>query len=99
MLFTPLNKHLLIEEIEIEEDEESLIALPEEYKQNTGSRYVMVRFLSCADDCALIYDNLFNIEKEILLAVDGSMIEEVIIDNNLFLIIHQNHVVGVVEGS
>ena len=96
MIFTPLNKHLLIEEFSVSEQEDSLIALPEDYVKKSG-RYCTVRFICHAPDCWSLYDDLFDSDKEVVLVVDRSMIEEVFINDHKYAIIHQNYVVGVME--
>jgi hypothetical protein len=56
MVFVPVNKHLLIEEINLSKKEETLIALPEDYVKKSGDRYCTVRFICHADDCWSMYD-------------------------------------------
>ena len=97
MVFVPLNKHLLVEEIDLSEKEESLIALPEDYVKKSGDRYCTVRFICNAEDCISIYDDLFDSSGDVILVVEKSMIEEVFIKDNKYSIIHQNYVVGVME--
>ena len=97
MVFVPLNKHLLVEEIDLSEKEESLIALPEDYVKKSGDRYCTVRFVCNAEDCISIYEDLFDSNGDVILVVEKSMIEEVFIKDNKYSIIHQNYVVGVME--
>ena len=97
MVFVPLNKHLLVEEIDLSEKEESFIALPEDYIKKSGERYCTVRFVCNAEDCISIYDDLFDSDGDVILVVEKSMIEEVFIKDNKYSIIHQNYVVGVME--
>ena len=97
MVFVPLNKHLLVEEIDLSEKEESLIALPEDYVKKSGDRYCTVRFICNAEDCISIYDDFFDSNGDVILVVEKSMIEEVFIKDNKYSIIHQNYVVGVME--
>lgn len=97
MLFVPLNKHLLVEELKVEQENKSLIALPEDYVNNTKGRYTTVRFIGCAEDCNQVYEELFDSKQDVILAVDQTMLEDVFIGDQKFLIIHQNHIVGVME--
>ena len=97
MIFTPLNKHLLVSEVDLSEKKEVLIELPEDYRQSNESRYTTVKFLSFAEDCMAIYEDLFDSKGEVILVVDKSMIEEVIIKDTKYSIIHQNHVIGALE--
>lgn len=97
MVFVPLNKHLLVEEINLSKKEESLIALPEDYVKKAGDRYCTVRFVCPSDDCLSIYEDLFDSDNDVILVVEKSMIEEVFIRDNKYSIIHQNYVVGVME--
>ena len=96
MLFTPINKYLLVEAFEIPKERDSLIELPEEYKKKSGGRYIPVRFLSCAPDCTGVYGELFDVEDEVILVVDQSMIEDILIGDSKYSIIHQNHIVGII---
>ena len=97
MVFVPLNKHLLVEEVDLSTKQESLIALPEDYVKKSGDRYCTVRFICNAEDCISIYDDLFDSSGDVILVVEKSMIEEVFIKDNKYSIIHQNYVVGVME--
>ena len=97
MIFVPVNKHLLVEEIDLSEQKQSLVALPEDYVKKSGDRYCTVRFMCHADDCWSMYDDLFDSDKDVILVVEKSMIEEVFIKDNKYSIIHQNYVVGVME--
>ena len=49
--FKPLNKHILVELQDKEEDNTSPILIPEDAKLSRGGRYEMVRFIQAADDC------------------------------------------------
>lgn len=97
MVFVPVNKHLLVEEINLSNQEETLIALPEDYVKKSGDRYCTVRFICHADDCWSMYDDLFDSNGDVVLAVERSMIEEVFIKDNKYSIVHQNYVVGILE--
>ncbi len=97
MIFVPVNKHLLVEEIDLSEQKQSLVALPEDYVKKSGDRYCTVRFMCHADDCWSMYDDLFDSDKDVILVVEKSMIEEVFIKDDKYSIIHQNYVVGVME--
>jgi len=97
MVFVPVNKHLLVEEINLSKQEETLIALPEDYVKKSGDRYCTVRFICHSDDCWSMYDDLFDSEGDVILAVERSMIEEVFIRDKKYSVIHQNYVVGIVE--
>jgi len=98
-VFVPLNKHLLIEKIKLKTKKESLVSLPEGYVKQTEGRYTTVRFIGCAVDCDNLYEDFFDSKGDIILAVDRSLIEEVIINDTKYFIIHQNHVVGVMEAD
>ena len=97
MIFVPLNKHLLIEEIDLSEKQDSLVSLPEDYIRKSSDRYCTVRFICHAEDCISLYEELFNSSGDVILVVEKSMIEEVIIKDNKYSIVHQNYVVGVME--
>jgi len=96
-IFVPLNKHLLIEKVNLNSQKKTLIELPDDYLHNSHERYTTVRLISGALDCDSIYEKFCNSADEIILAVDRSMIEEVIISNIKYSLIHQNNIVGVME--
>ena len=60
MIFVPLNKHLLIEEIDLSEKQDSLVSLPEDYIKKSGDRYCTARFICHAEDCISLYEELFD---------------------------------------
>ena len=98
-IFMPMNKHLLVEPVDLSPKKESLLALPEDYKAQTKGRYETVKFVSMADDCDNVFDTLFDFEGEVILIVDKTTLEEVFIKDNKYSIVHQNGVVGVMEVS
>ena len=91
MILDPRNRHLLVEIIpEEEEQEKSTVLLPDNYRP-TKSQHVAVRLLEKAPDC--------NIECShgSVLVVESSMINEIRHDNQVFHLVLENYVLGVIE--
>jgi len=98
-IFTPVNKHLLIEKIDLDSKKEGLVELPEDYVKKNLNRYIPVKFLSHSADCDILYENFFGSSIKVILVVDQTMIEEVIIEDINYSLVHQNNVIGVMENT
>jgi co-chaperonin GroES (HSP10) len=96
-MFIPLNKHFLVEPVDLSPKKESLVAVPDDYKASTEGRYQTVKFLSMSDDCDTIFDILFDSVGDVILIVDKTTMEEVFIKDVKYTIVHQNGIVGVME--
>ena len=72
-MFTNIyNRHVLVELVEEEEEvQESLIALPDDYRK-TESPYVVVKVLEKADNCSLFleYGDYIVIERRMLIEIE-----------------------------
>tara|TARA_R100000008_G_scaffold19975_3_gene10333 strand:+ start:19021 stop:19296 length:276 start_codon:yes stop_codon:yes gene_type:complete len=91
-MLKPLNRYILIDLPQSPEQEtDSLIVLPEEYKPKEEERYVQVRAVCAAPDAR------FNLSEGVNLVVDRSMIEEISIGATIYNVILDNYVVGMIE--
>jgi len=90
MRLKPMNRHLLIELIELEQQETDLgILLPENYKP-TLDHHAAVRLLDSAGDCTQIG----NLVIGSTFIVNRSMIEEVGFNGKKYHVILENHIIG-----
>mgnify|MGYP003635065331 CR=1 FL=1 len=85
----PCNRHIYIDPLDTQEEEESLLILPEDY--TTLPPYMLGLVLDVADDCQI------NIKKDDIIVVDTSMIQHVEINEENFHLVLENYVMGVLE--
>ena len=90
MILDPRNRHLLVEPIPEEEQETSAVLLPDNYRP-VKSQHVAVRLLEKAPDCSI------QCSHGSVLIVEGSMVNEICHDNQVFHLVLENYVLGVIE--
>ena len=91
MILDPRNRHLLVELLpEEEEQEESAVLLPDNYKP-VKSRHIAVRLIEKAPDCNVVCDH------NSILIVENSMVNEIRHGDQIFHLVLENYVLGVVE--
>tara|TARA_R110002110_G_scaffold230526_1_gene446325 strand:- start:908 stop:1168 length:261 start_codon:yes stop_codon:yes gene_type:complete len=83
----PINRYLLIEKRKIEEEKE-LVLLPEGYSKKKND-YEIVKVLDVAESCTS------GIKTEQNVIVQSSMVEEINTGTNLYCLILENYVVGI----
>jgi len=90
-VFKPVNRHVLIKNrvAKIENEGPMGILLPDDFKP-TEERYICIDVLDWADDVRF---KLVNGSKVV---VDGSMIEEITVNNSTYSIIQDNYIVGII---
>ena len=91
MHLKPVNRHLLVEPITEEEQEETGVLVPKEY--NVQNPFTSCRVVSIAPDCSR------NALRGDIVVVRTSMLEEVSVRGTLFYLVLDNHVIGVVDDS
>ena len=92
----PRNRHLLVELLPEEEKQQQAVLLPENYKPTT-ERYTPVKVIERSPDCSIdneMYPGLF-VEGNIVI-VESSMLNEVKYDGEVFHLILENYVLGVI---
>jgi len=87
-MFKPVNRHILVDLDQRNDEQKSLIVLPEDY-QPEQQKHSVVRVLEKSDDVK------FDLLVGSKIVVDSSMIEEIVINNTTYNIILENYVVGV----
>ena len=93
MKFKPKNRHLLLGEVKVpQEDDKSTILLPEEYKARINP-HAVYQVLDFAEDCTTIERNIINK----LVVVNDMMADSINVDQGSFMVILENHIIGVLE--
>ena len=89
-MFNPLNRHLLVEEIEEAlEKEESLVLVPDDYsiKKSPHGTY---KILKLAPDCEKLREEHINCN----IVVDESMVQEITVGDQRYYLVLENYVYG-----
>jgi len=91
-MFKPLNRHLLVEKVELEEpqQEQSFVLVPDDYKIAKKSSHGVYNVLDAAADCEKVLDCK---GKEII--VDETMVQEIVLSSEKYYLILENYVCGV----
>ena len=90
MKIIPTNRHLHVERLNFKERDKFYVLVPDDYgKQEVHGCF---RILDSAEDCNTEFE-----EGESIVALN-SMVEEIDVANNKYLVILENHVVGFLEG-
>ena len=90
-MFSPLNRHVLIEKVEeesLESEEKSLVLLPDDYE--IKSQFGLYKVVHHAQDCEKIDESY--IDREIV--VEQSMVQEVTVRNRQYYLILENYIYG-----
>tara|TARA_R100001244_G_scaffold126607_1_gene96996 strand:- start:23 stop:358 length:336 start_codon:yes stop_codon:yes gene_type:complete len=94
MNLDPRNRHLLVEFLPEEEKEEEkpAVLLPDSYSP-VKDQYIAVKVIETAPDC------LINCNSGQTIVVERSMLNEVKFEDNIFHLVLENYVLGVIEGQ
>ena len=76
-MFKPVNRHILVDLDQRNDEQKSLIVLPEDY-QPEQQKHSVVRVIEKSDDVK------FNLIVGSKIVVDSSMIEEIVINNTTY---------------
>ena len=91
MILDPRNRHLLVEVLpEEEEQEKSAVLLPDNYRP-AKSQYVAARLLERAPDCSI------ECSQGSVLIIENSMLNEISYNGHIFYLVSENYVLGVIE--
>ena len=85
MSLKPHNRHLLVQLIEVEEEDSSIL-LPENY--SVVPAHCAVVLVDSAEDCTL------QASAGAKLLVSASMLEKISVDNNTYYLILENYILG-----
>ena len=88
MFINIFNRHVLVELVDEEEEkQESLIALPQDYKK-TESPYLVVKVLQISDECKLY------LEQGDLIVIERRMLTEIEIKSEKNYLVLENYTYG-----
>ena len=90
MKLIPSNRHLLVEEVHQEEEQQSYVLVPDDYNK-VEEPYGTYMILDAAEDCNLQFH-----ENDTVVLLN-SMVEEINVADEKFFIVLENHVVGFLE--
>jgi len=86
-MFSPLNRHILVQLPEPEVKVDPIFVRPSDYT-NPPPKYTVVTVLSTAEDCKL------NLKTKDQIVVETSMLQEVDVDEEKHTLILENYVYG-----
>mgnify|MGYP003664168831 CR=1 FL=1 len=89
-MLRPVNRHILVEYSPPQENKDSGILLPDDYKP-PEQNHVLVKVLSVAEDVSIRCDT----NDEIL--IDKKMLNEISVQHSIYYLILENYVIGVIE--
>ena len=90
MFINIFNRHVLVELVEEEEEQQSLIALPQDYKKSE-SPYTVVKVLQISDECKLF------LEQGDLIVIERRMLTEIEIKGEKNYLVLENYIYGRIE--
>ncbi len=91
MNFIPTHRHILVRRKEAVQ-EESLVLVPEDYRAKLDD-YVRVTVVEAADKCTIPVG--YGDE----LVVREAFVEELVLDGNIFHLVLENHVMGIIKNG
>tara|TARA_R100000008_G_scaffold86307_1_gene78829 strand:- start:8269 stop:8550 length:282 start_codon:yes stop_codon:yes gene_type:complete len=91
-MLNPLNRHLVLEEVEIEEEKEegSLVLVPEDYKLKKQSVHGVYKVVGRAQDCEKINEKI--VGKNVV--VEEGMVQKVSLGKEKYYLVLENYVYG-----
>ena len=89
-MLRPVNRHILVEYSPPQENKDSGILLPDDYKP-PEQNHVLVKVLSVAEDVSIRCDT----NDQIL--IDKKMLNEISVQHSIYYLILENYVIRVIE--
>ena len=89
-MLRPVNRHILVDYSPPQENADSGILLPDDYKPPTED-YVVVNVLAVSEDVSI----RCNTDDQIV--IDKKMLEEISVIHSIYYLILENYVIGVIE--
>lgn len=89
-MLRPVNRHILVDYSPPQENADSGILLPDDYKPPTED-YVVVDVLAVSEDVSI----RCNTHDQIV--IDKKMLEEISVNHSIYYLILENYVIGVIE--
>ena len=92
-MFSPLNRHLLLEEVTTEtSSEESLVLVPDDYSVKK-SPYGLYKVIKVSPDCEKLGEQYINCK----VIAEESMVQEVTIGEERYYLVLENYIYGTFE--
>ena len=89
-MLRPVNRHILVDYSPPQENADTGILLPDDYKPPTED-YVLVNVLAISDDVSI----RCNTDDQIV--IDKKMLQEITVGHSNYYLILENYVIGVIE--
>ena len=89
-MLRPVNRHILVDYSPPQENADSGILLPDDYKPPTED-YVVVDVLAISDDVSI----RCNTDDQIV--IDKKMLQQISVNHSIYYLILENYVIGVIE--
>ena len=89
-MLRPVNRHIVVDYSPPQENADSGILLPDDYKPPTED-YVLVDVLAISDDVSIRCDT----DDQIV--IDKKMLQEITVGHSSYYLILENYVIGVIE--
>ena len=90
MNFYPRNRHVLVQKLEEKEEKQTKVLLPEGYSEKKEP-YVSVLVKEGAPSCTI------GLSKGDKVVVEASMLQEIKFDEELYIVILENYIYGVIS--
>jgi len=91
--FIPTHRHILVKRKEAtQEKEQSLVLVPEDYKAKLDD-YVRVIVVEAAEKCTI------PVRYGDELVVREAFVEELVLDDNIFHLVLESHVMGIIKNE
>jgi len=92
-MFSPINRHLLLEEVTTETPaEESLVLVPDDYSVKK-SPHGLYKVIKVSPDCEKFGEQYTNCK----VVVEESMVQEIAIGDHHYYLVLENYVYGIFE--
>ena len=89
-MLRPVNRHILVEYSPPQENKDSGILLPDDYKPPTED-YVVVDVLAVSEDVSI------RCSDDDQIVIDKKMLQEISVNHSIYYLILENYVIGVIE--
>ncbi len=89
-MLRPVNRHILVEYSPPQENKDSGILLPDDYKPPTED-YVVVDVLAVSEDVSI------RCGADDQIVIDKKMLQEISVNHSIYYLILENYVIGVIE--
>lgn len=89
-MLRPVNRHILVDYSPPQENADSGILLPDDYKPPTED-YVVVDVLAVSEDVSI------RCGDDDQIVIDKKMLQEISVNHSIYYLILENYVIGVIE--